>query len=172
MSERHPRLFFYGSLLDLDVLTLVVEREVAAHHLLPARIDDYRRVRLLHDTYPMLVPAAGHSVHGAVFDLRSEREFERVRFFEAEEYRFERCRVTLADGSPVEALFCAEDDMPGGALGDWYFEEWQRRHKPRYLHQARRFMSAFGLMSAAEADSLWSDESAAGQPEQPVARRA
>ncbi|MCA8966450.1 MAG: gamma-glutamylcyclotransferase [Planctomycetes bacterium] len=169
MPAPFASLFFYGSLLDIDVLALVVERDVAAADLRAARIDDYQRVRLLHDTYPMLVPAPGQCVHGAVFDLRSERELERIRFFEADEYQFETCRVQLPDGAWHEALFCAEAAMPGGALGEWHLAEWQRRHKARYLRQARRYMSAFGLMSPAQADSLWT---AADSSPEAVSRRA
>jgi len=164
MSAPFARMFFYGSLLDLDVLELVVERAVQAVELIPARIDDYQRVRLLHDSYPMLAPAPGQCVHGAVFELLSAREFERIRFFEADEYQFSPCRVQLADRRWQEVLFCAEAAMPGGALGEWRLADWQRRHKPRYLEQARSFMSAFGLMSPAEAESLWSGDATDSSP--------
>ena len=129
--------------------------------LLPATLAGYCRVRLLHDSYPLLVPSPGSRVTGAVFDLQNAHEFERVRFFEADEYEFATCTVDVLEQGPAEVLFCAEANMPSGALGEWHLARWQAQHKRRYLRQATRFMACFGHMSAIEADRYWHDPDAA-----------
>ena len=54
----HQPLFFFGTLMDLDVLTYLLERPVDLDDLCPAAITGFRRVRVLGAGYPVLTPCS------------------------------------------------------------------------------------------------------------------
>src|SRR3954451_21868760 len=62
-AGRQP-LFFFGALMDLDVLAYLLERPVDLDDLQPATIAGFRRVRAAGASYPVLVPEAGGKVEG------------------------------------------------------------------------------------------------------------
>lgn len=127
------RFFFYGTLMDPDVLALVVGRPLADGARAPATLPDVRRVRVRGRGFPMLLPAAGAGVDGVVVEGLDRNAAIRVTWFESEGYDIVRRRVVLADGRAVPAWVY----MPRpGALrsgGGWDFGRWQRREKPAYL---------------------------------------
>ena len=62
-AGRQP-LFFFGTLMDLDVLTYLLERPVDVADLRPATIQGFRRARAAGASYPVLVPEPGSQVDG------------------------------------------------------------------------------------------------------------
>ena len=78
--------FFFGTLMDRDVLAAVLDRPIAGGELGPAWLRDHRRVRAATAPYPVLVPAPGVVVGGTLFRPRSVRDDVRIRHFEDEEY--------------------------------------------------------------------------------------
>ena len=66
--------FFFGTLMDREVLATVLDRAVAGDELRRAWLHGYRRVRAANVSYPILVPAAGLVVGGAVFQPKSARD--------------------------------------------------------------------------------------------------
>ena len=152
-------LFCFGSLMDRDVLALVLDREPLPPgiHMEPASISGFRKVRLPHETYPMLVPAAEGEAGGALIHGLSRQDLDRIVFFEGEEYELAPCVVRLGDGEVADALFFDEGIMPPPRTEQWDFDSWQREHKAYLLRQSKVYMAWFGRMSAAEADRFWQE---------------
>lgn len=133
--------FFFGTLMDRDVLAAVLARPVEADELRPGRLHGFVRVASLNATYPVLRAAAGRSVDGQVLATPTARDVVRILHFESEEYEPEWLRVDLADGRTHAArVFLALATMEPGTEA-WTLEDWARRHKAAYLHQCAQWMS-------------------------------
>ena len=163
MTNTTP-LFVYGSMLDEDVLEVVLGRRLPAVSRLAARLAGYVRVRLPDETYPVLAPKPGGLVHGAVLSDLGSNDFERVRFFESDEYEFASCLVELESGERLEATYCAENEVVPGASESWELAWWQTHHKPDYLIMIRHYMALYGRAELDEAEALWERLSDRGQP--------
>lgn len=131
--------FFFGTLMDRDVLTAVLDRPVSEGELRQAWLHGYRRVRAATASYPVLVPAPGLVVGGILFRPRNARDDVRIRHFEDEEY-VERWLVAQLPGArlaarvffSLEALGCTDDA--------WNLAEWAHQHKETFLEQCREWM--------------------------------
>ena len=52
------RFFFFGTLMDRDVLELVLDRPVTERDLSPARLNGFARRRIAKDSFPVLIKAS------------------------------------------------------------------------------------------------------------------
>ena len=150
-------LFCFGSLMDREMLSCVLDRPIDNIELVSATIQGYSRVCLPHETYPMLVVDVEHDAPGMLVYGLCKSDLERIVFFEGDEYELSPCQVRLKDGSVAEALFFDEGTMPPAESTEWDFVHWQKEYKPYMLRQSKRYMSYFGHMSAAEADIHWQE---------------
>ena len=139
-SAKSLCFFFFGTLMDREVLEIVLDRRVAENELAPAWLSGYRRVRTAKRPYPMLKPDPSGVTEGVLLQEASSRDEMRIRHFEDEEYVDRPAAVRLASGQEVEArVFFAlaglgETDEP------WDPGSWACRHKPAFLRQCRKWM--------------------------------
>ena len=154
MTATSLPLFAYGTMLDLDVLEIVLGRPVARGDLMCARLAGRRRVRLVEGTYPTLRPDRASSVYGALVSGLDEEDWDRIAFFESVEYAFASCEVTLTDGTCAHARLCCED-ADSNATTLWQLAWWQRHHKRSHLPIIRAYMALHGHVSLEQADALW-----------------
>jgi hypothetical protein len=133
-GERGLTFFFFGTLMDRDVLERVLGRPVPEEQLAAARLPGYRRVRAAAATYPVLLPRAGGVVEGVVLRAATRRDVARILHFEQAEYEPRVLPVDLVgDGRRLEArVFMALDSM-GLTEEDWDLESWAREHKAAFL---------------------------------------
>ena len=132
--------FFFGTLMDSDVLATVLNRSVARKEMIRAWLHDYRRVRAATASYPLLVPSPEVAVSGVVFRPRDARDDVRIRHFEGEEYAERWLQVHLAGGRRraarvffgIEALQATEEP--------WDLGVWASAHKAAFLEQCREWM--------------------------------
>lgn len=136
MMHRGPatRFFFYGTLLDPDIVQRVIGRGVA---LEPARLSGYRRVRAAGKWYPILVPAtADDTVEGAVAERLTRPEIGRLVAYEGANYRLWPISVVLADGASARALVFRPRRSLKATGEPWDLASWQEREKPRVMRLA------------------------------------
>jgi hypothetical protein len=132
--------FFFGTLMDRDVLAAVLDRPVAGDELSRAWLHGYRRVRAAHTSYPILVPAPGMVVGGVVFQPRDARDDVRIRHFEDGEYAERRLVVHRAGGRRlVTRVFLALEVLQATDEA-WDLAAWARGHKGAFLEQCREWM--------------------------------
>ncbi|CAA7613222.1 gamma-glutamylcyclotransferase family protein [Magnetospirillum sp. UT-4] len=132
-------LFFFGTLLDEDLCTLVCGRRLDDPR--PAVARGWRRLPIAGRTYPMLVPYPPGAVEGLLAPGLDDRVVARLVHYEGPEYDLLPIALTLADGTKAtaHAFLC----RPGvvAAPGVWRLEEWRRRHKPASLARIARWMA-------------------------------
>lgn len=148
-------LFAFGTLRDSDVLEAVLARPASEVDRVPALLRDYRVAKLPDESYPILIRSPGERAEGLLLRALSDRDFQRIAFFENTEYQLEPCRVELADAQSVDAVYCSEGTTASGEREVWFLEHWQRTEKPKFIQDVRRYMELFGSLSAEEADSEW-----------------
>ncbi len=133
--------FFYGTLMDGDVLARVVGQPVPPARMEAAVIEGYRRLYVAGAWYPMLVPEPGGRVEGRLVSGLDAAQAARIARFESDAYDLEALPVRAARRGPVRALtFMAR---PGVAASDeeWDLASWRRRHKQTYLRLAGDWMA-------------------------------
>lgn len=157
------RFFFFGLLSDPDILNLVAGRAVPGHPFPAARLSGHRLARVRNETFPMLVPALGSQVSGVIVENLDQGDVDRIMFFESVEYEPQTLVVESA-GRETEALVFAGTARAAPDHEPWTFEDWQRRFKAHDLREARLWMSFYGVIDVAEADRLWTEARAVGQP--------
>jgi hypothetical protein len=132
--------FFFGTLMDRDVLAAVLDRPVPEGELQQAWLHGYRRVRAATACYPILLPAPGLVVGGVLFHPRSARDDVRIRHFEDEEY-VDRWRVAqLPGGRRLAARVFFSLETLGCTDHPWSLAEWAHQHKVAFLEQCREWM--------------------------------
>lgn len=156
MTVFGPPYFFFGTLTDAEVLSVVIGRAAMELRAAPARLDGYRRLRVKGESYPTLRPAPkGASVEGLVIWDLTPAEISRIIFYEGEEYRVREQTVTLADGTAqkVQVFF---DDLGLETEGEWDLTQWRATEQPALVRATRAFMSHFGTIAdAAVSDRRW-----------------
>lgn len=149
MAEDIPTrcMFFFGTLMDADILAIVVGRLPAPQDREVAFVRGWRRVFVAGRPYPMLVPHTGGRVEGLLVSGLSDRECERLAFYEGWEYVTAPVTVRTLSGRNVETEMFT---CPPGILADerdWKLDFWQRKHKPETLISAREIMARYTRVS-------------------------
>ena len=132
--------FFFGTLMDSEVLATVLDRPVAAEELSRAWLRGYQRVRAAHASYPLLVPAPGVVVGGVVFQPKDERDDVRIRHFEDGEYAERWLIVQLTGGGNLAARIFIAREVVQATDEAWDPAIWSQVHKAAFLEQCRQWM--------------------------------
>lgn len=139
------QLFVYGTLMDRDVLRVVLGRATLTEHMEEAEISGFRRVHVPGRNYPMLLAHHGSGrVSGMLLHGLDVEAVHRLMVFEGPEYHLVPLMVANAEGFAVRAgVFLCDRSVPPGRR-DWFPEVWTRRHKRLFLRRARELMERHG----------------------------
>ena len=141
------RLFFYGTLLDPDVQSLVLGRVLAPIDFPSAELRHFRRVYIAGRRYPMVLPHRGGTVAGAVAERLGREDLERLCRYEGDDYRLERHTVFVVAGGegsppgPVSAWLFRGRPATRPSTRDWQLAPWQARYKAGYLRDLRDWLA-------------------------------
>ena len=150
--------FFFGSMMDRDVLDLVVGRTVPDADVEPATLAGTRLVRVADESYPAIVPHAGGQVEGMRVRRLTSAESERIAWFEGKEYASRMVEVTLRSGTPARASVHLPTEALETAGGEgWDFARWRHNEKDGLMRLARGHMALFGRVSLDQAIRIWDD---------------
>lgn len=132
-------MFFYGTLMDEDVLARVLGRHVASHHIRPAMLTGWRRVPVAGRTYPMVVEQPGGRVDGLLVDHLGDGDIFRLAAYEGADYVTQVVDVRPASGGAKVAagVFVCLAHVAAVDV-DWSFARWKSAHKARTLAMLRR----------------------------------
>ncbi|EME68288.1 putative avirulence induced gene (AIG) protein [Paramagnetospirillum caucaseum] len=136
-------MFFFGTLMDGDVLAAVLGRRLAPDSMEPARLAGWRRVAIAGRTYPMLTPHPTGGVDGLLAHGLDGNDRRRLDHYEGAEYRAGMLTVRRADGSETaaETYLCRPEVAAGRE--EWRLETWRRRHKRAALARIRALMAGW-----------------------------
>ena len=136
--DKPRRLFFYGSLMDPEVLQTIL-RLPKPPSMEKGRIVGYK-VRMW-GIYPTLVPDAGTTVLGTVWVSTKYTDLLSLQRYETSAYKLCECQVIL-DGHGVDTVvegltFCWAGDPQSRDLqdGEFDFERYQKYFKPSVVRR-------------------------------------
>lgn len=131
------RVFFYGTLMDRDVLRLVLGPRGGRLRLDPATLRGYRRVGVRARSYPVVVPDPGGSVDGYLSGEVDRAMYARLVEFEGDEYAPERREVVVENGRACPAWVFVASTRVKPTPHSWSVETWRTRHKKAFLRRHR-----------------------------------
>jgi gamma-glutamylcyclotransferase (GGCT)/AIG2-like uncharacterized protein YtfP len=124
--------FFYGSLMDADVLSAVTGERIPPGRLIPARLAGYERLCARYNVFPVLVEYPGAEVAGMLVRGIDAAAARRLARYEGPDYVLAKRSITTAEGNEEAFVFLYA--RPGRSSGKpWNFDAWRRRHKRRLL---------------------------------------
>lgn len=143
------RFFFYGTLLDSDVVAVVLGRRLPPAAFVPASLLGHARWRAKGATYPVVVPDPKGQVPGVIVGGLSLTDVTRLAAYEGPGYRIAPLKVKMDGVMTMVSVFepIVED---AGAYRDgrlqpsrelWDLVLWQRRHKRAFVARLRRAFS-------------------------------
>lgn len=148
------RLFFFGSLMDTDLLELVIGREADNIEVANAALRGFVRRRARGESFPIVVPYPGGRVDGLLVAGLTVTDIDRIQYFEGSDYRLQTFAVELAD-ERLEALVFVPTAQLDPEPTEWDFDGWVREERAMCFALADELMSHYGRLSAAEIDELW-----------------
>lgn len=136
------RFFFYGTLLDPDVVAFVLGRRLPPASFAPGLLPGHKRRRAEGKSYPIVVRAPNSDVAGAVVGGLSTQDVERLAAYEGPGYRIVTVGVKGAGRYGMVSMFVPliSHLQPTGEA--WDLALWQRRHKRAFIGRLRDALSA------------------------------
>ena len=148
------RLFFFGSLMDLDLLALVIGRPVSGLSTSEAALHGFERRRAAGESFPIIVPHPGGRVDGVLVEGLTETDLDRIQFFEGSDYALHPFTVECAAERIEVHVFLPTARLEPEAAA-WDFGTWVETERAMCFALAEELMSHYGGRSIAEIDVLW-----------------
>ncbi|HSI00905.1 MAG TPA: gamma-glutamylcyclotransferase family protein [Reyranella sp.] len=136
------RFFFYGTLLDRDVASLVLGRRLPPQAYTEAALPGHARHRVRGASYPIVVRDPRSQVAGAVVGGLSARDVAQLAAYEGPRYRIVALKVSIAGTITVVSVFEPIEERFQPTSGVWGLTAWQRRYKRAFLARLRLALSA------------------------------
>jgi hypothetical protein len=136
------RFFFYGTLLDHDVASLVLGRRLPPSAFVPASLPGHARRRVKGATYPIVVRDPRSEVRGAIVGGLSARDVKRLASYEGPRYRIAQLKVKIGGAATTVSVFEPVEQRFEPTSGDWELLPWQRRYKRAFLARIKPALSA------------------------------
>jgi hypothetical protein len=148
------KLFFFGSLMDMDLLALVIGRPVGSLSAAEAILHGFERRRAVGESFPIIVPYPGGRVDGLMVEGLAEADLDRIQYFEGSDYALHPFTVECAaERIEVHVYLPAARLEPEAAA--WDFAGWVETERAMCFALAEELMSHYGGSSIAEIDVLW-----------------
>ncbi|POS76650.1 hypothetical protein DHEL01_v204962 [Diaporthe helianthi] len=133
-TPKPKRFFFYGSLMDPDVLYAIARTSATKPELQRATIRGFRMKKW--GCYPTIVPAgAGDIIHGVYWEAENEGQLALLQRYETHRYKPDTCAIHVEkDGIVIDdgLTFVWAGDPGSKELedGEFSLEEYQLYYKP------------------------------------------
>jgi len=139
--------FFYGTLLDHDVMALVIGRRLPPSAFVPATLKGHVRRRAKGVSYPIVLRAPGSEVEGVIVGGLTKRDVERLAAFEGPRYRIAPLKVTADGVLRTVSVFEPKEESFKPVDGAWDLALWQGRYKRPFIARIRKALSALPAYS-------------------------
>ena len=141
------RFFFYGTLIDSDVMALVIGRRLPPSAFVPAILPGHSRRRAKGATYPVVVRDPADRVRGVVVGGLTSRDVARLAAYEGPGYRIARLKVRLGGELATVSVFEPVVARLQPSNSPWDYGLWKGRHKRPFVGRLRRALSALPAYS-------------------------
>ena len=126
-------LFFYGTLLDVEVRTAVLAHPTKDVDTIPATLNGYQAFYVAEKSYPGLLQKDGGQVSGLAFKNLSDSDINKLIVFEGQDYSLDPVSIITDDDEVISARVF----IPGPAIQlsskPWTLTEWAPLHKATFL---------------------------------------
>ncbi len=137
------RFFFYGTLLDRDVTSLVLGRRLPPTAFVPASLPGHARRRVKGATYPIVVRDPRSEVRGAIVGGLSARDVKRLAAYEGPGYRIAQLKVRIGGAATTVSVFEPVERRLEPTSAEWELLPWQRRYKRAFLGRIKPALRAY-----------------------------
>ena len=141
------RFFFYGTLLDHDVMALVIGRRLPPSAFVPARLKGHVRRRAKGVSYPILLRDPSGEVEGVVVGGLTRRDVERLSAYEGPRYHIAPLKVTVGGALRTVSVFEPKEESFQPVDGAWDLALWQGRYKRPFIARIQKALSALPAYS-------------------------
>ena len=132
------KFFFYGTLIDSDVMALVIGRRLPPSAFVPAILPRHSRRRAKGATYPVVTPNPADEVHGVVVGGLTSRDVARLAAFEGPGYRIASLKVRIAGDLVTVSVFEPVVSRLQPSESPWDYALWKGRHKRPFVDRLRK----------------------------------
>ena len=132
------RFFFYGTLLDSDVMALVLGRRLPPAAFVEAILPGHARRRAKGASYPVVVRDPASQAPGVVVGGLSARDVARLTAYEGPGYRIAPLKVLIRGAMTTVSVFEPVLSRLQPGPDSWRLVTWQRRHKRAFVGRLRR----------------------------------
>jgi gamma-glutamylcyclotransferase (GGCT)/AIG2-like uncharacterized protein YtfP len=147
--------FFYGSLMDRELLEAVIDRSSDHLHLHPGRLNGYAAETAHGYSFPTLVARTAGIVEGVVTYGLSDEDVARISYFEDTEYAPQAVEVLTAQARIVARTYMSTSTLRSSGEA-WDFSHWRIHHKPVLIAVTRKVMREhYGITPFEEIDAHW-----------------
>lgn len=128
-------LFFYGTLMDRNLLSQVVGRRIWPRALRPAMVRGWRRRAVCGASYPVALRERGASIKGVVLAGVTRVECALLSEFEGNRYELVPALAQLP-AEPLGRVFFFRPKRGAFTLasGPWSLASWRLRHRASVVH--------------------------------------
>jgi hypothetical protein len=132
------KFFFYGTLIDSDVMALVIGRRLPPSAFVPAILPRHSRRRAKGATYPVAIPDPADEVQGVVVGGLSSRDVGRLAAYEGPGYRIAGLKVRIAGDLATVSVFEPVASRLQPSASPWDYALWKGRHKRPFVNRLRK----------------------------------
>lgn len=148
------RVFFFGSLMDTDLVRLVLDREIEDLLFTSAELLGYERRRAKNESFPIIVPTPGGRVEGVLVEGLTSTDVERIRWYESDDYALRPCLVGIEERRHEAHVFLATETLEPEETA-WDFDHWVATEKPMCMALATEIMAQYGQINSTELVRRW-----------------
>jgi len=143
MAPSGYAFFFYGTLMDVEVFKIVIDKNHIFMRQEPGNLRNFKRLKVRGAHYPAIVRSIGDQVNGIFVDGITSEGKVCLDVFEDDDYVCERVSVELCDGREVRAS--AYIAGPGMSLEDqeWNFDYWKLKYRSAFLEKLKKGMKVY-----------------------------
>jgi hypothetical protein len=147
--------FFYGSLMDLELLEAVLGRKAHDLTLSPGWLKGYVAETAARYSFPTLVENHTGRVDGILAQGLTEADVERIAYFEDEEYTTIIADISTAESDVAAHVYVATKRLKSSGT-PWNFDDWRKHDKPLLLAVTRKVMAEhYGMTPINQIDAVW-----------------
>jgi gamma-glutamylcyclotransferase (GGCT)/AIG2-like uncharacterized protein YtfP len=136
------RFFFYGTLIDPEILRSVLQRSVDPIRRRKAVLKGYRRVYRRGASYPIIIADTTAQVEGVVVSELTNRDIMLLTMYEGQEYEIRELPVSCSG----TGLLRAKVFLPGpgceASCESWTPEDWNKRFRHALIRSITRHRRA------------------------------
>jgi hypothetical protein len=138
------RFFFYGTLLDSDVMALVIGRRLPPSAFVPAILPGHSRRRAKGATYPVVVRNPADQAQGVMVGGLTLRDVARIAAYEGPGYRLASLKVRIASDLVTVSVFEPVASRLQPSASPWDYALWKSRHKRPFVDRLRKAPARLG----------------------------